>query len=286
LATRSNLRRRDELGALAASFDQMADGLQKNIHERDRAEKALYQLNKDLERRVEDRTAELRQAQEELLRKERFAAIGQITGTVSHELRNPLGTIRTSMFMIDEKVRGKGLGVERALDRVQRSIERCNGIIGDLLDYTRVPELDPEPTPIDDWLERSLASHAVVALDRERFLRVVINLVENACQAMTDHNRVGGEGRELRLTVTSDRVERGVEISFADTGPGIAADVLPRVFEPLYSTKSFGVGLGLPTVKQIVEQHGGTVDIGSAAGEGSRVVVRLPLNAERKEKEA
>ena len=214
-----------------------------------------------------------------------------MTATVSHELRNPLGTIRTSLFSLDEKTRDKGLGVERPLDRMLRGVERCNKIVGDLLDYTRAPTLKLRATAIDDWLddvlreekpidgialERVLRSGAKVALDRERFRRVVINLLTNASQAMMEQ-----PGGQRRLRVETSARDGHAEIRFTDTGPGIAEAALPRIFEPLYSTKSFGVGLGLPTVKQIVEQHGGAVAIENPEAEGARILVRLPLAPEQ-----
>jgi signal transduction histidine kinase len=102
---------------------------------------------------------------------------------------------------------------------------------------------------------------------------VVINLIDNAAQAMTDPQTLCAEKR-LSLTTRTDGA--WVELIVADTGPGIALENLAKVFEPLFSTKSFGTGLGLPTVKQIVEQHGGTIAIESELGRGTRVIVRLP----------
>jgi signal transduction histidine kinase len=110
----------------------------------------------------------------------------------------------------------------------------------------------------------------MIAIDPERVRRVLINLIDNAAQAMPE------DARERKIMVTTALVDDGfIEIAVADTGAGIPPDVLPKVFEPLFSTKSFGTGLGLPMVKQIVEQHGGTITITSEAGKGTRVTVRL-----------
>jgi signal transduction histidine kinase len=239
----------------------------------------------ELARRVDERTAELRAAQSELIRKERLSALGQLTATMAHELRNPLSAIRNTLFAVKETAANKGIDLERPLTRVERSVARCDRIINDLLDYTRVKELHLAELAPDPWieevlseqrlpagieLERRLDADCMIAIDPERVRRVLINLIDNAAQAMPE------DARERKITVTTALLDDGhCEFAVADTGAGITADVLPKVFEPLFSTKSFGTGLGLPMVKQIVEQHGGTITITSEIGKGTRVTVRL-----------
>jgi PAS domain S-box-containing protein len=244
----------------------------------------------ELARRVEERTAELKHAQEELLRSERLSVLGQLTATVAHELRNPLSAIRNSVYAIRELVAGKGLPLDRPLTRIERSIARCDGIVTDLLDYARSRQLSSVPQALDQWLgeildEQKLPEHVklvrdlvapdvVAAFDPDRLRRVVVNLIENAAQSVPESER---ENRVLEISVGTRKLAESVEISIRDNGAGIAPDVLPRIFEPLFSTKSFGTGLGLPTVKQIVEQHGGQIELTSELGVGTRAVVRLPL---------
>jgi DNA-binding LacI/PurR family transcriptional regulator/signal transduction histidine kinase len=257
---------------------------------RKRAEEALKEYSERLEEMVEERTKELREAQEQLVRREKLAMLGQLAATVSHEIRNPLATIRISVSAVDRSTRGRGLGVERALDRIQRNISRCDNIISELLDYARIPDLKPEPVCFDDWLNRvldeqqlpegitlsrDLASGIEIVLDPERFRRVIVNLIENARQAMLAEPEAGD--KERILCVQSRVVADRLKVVIADTGPGIPADVMPHIFEPLYSTKGFGVGLGLPVVEEIVKQHGGEVEVASEAGQGTQVVVWLPI---------
>jgi PAS domain S-box-containing protein len=246
----------------------------------------------ELSRRVDERTAELRAAQDELVRKERLSALGQLTATMAHELRNPLSAIRNTLFAVKETAVNKGIDLERPLSRVERSVARCDRIINDLLDYTRVKELHLATLAPDPWieevlseqrlpagieLEHHLAADCRVAIDPERVRRVLINLIDNAAQAMPD------DARERKIRVTTALLDDGrFEFVVADTGGGIPPDVLPKVFEPLFSTKSFGTGLGLPMVKQIVEQHGGTITIASDVGTGTRVTVRLNQLAQKK----
>lgn len=259
---------------------------------RDMLEKAYHSIaaaNDTLEQRVQERTAALQEAQGELLKRERLSALGQLTATVAHELRNPLSAIKNTLFSTRELASAKGLSLDRPIARMERSIERCNGIISDLLDFSRHRELKREATAFDAWLEPVVRDQTVPAevelsltlgagattvdLDVDRLRRVVINLIDNAAQAMCDPQ---AKCAAKRLALSTGATDGWVELAIADTGPGIPPENLAKVFEPLFSTKSFGTGLGLPTVKQIVEQHGGTIAIESEMGRGTRVVVRLP----------
>jgi signal transduction histidine kinase len=245
----------------------------------------------DLVAAFQETTRKLRDSQDKLARNERLSALGQIAGSVSHELRNPLGTIRNSMDIVRQLTANKGLGVERALDRIERSVQRCDVIVGDILEFSRVQELKREETSIDTWLtemvdehdvpaavtlRRELAADAMVMLDRTRFRQAFVNLIDNATQAMLDPEWAASAGRPATMIVRSEAAGPHVRVSVIDNGPGIAEDTLERIFEPLFTTKVKGVGLGLPTVRKLVEQHGGTIDVESKIGEGTTFTVWLP----------
>ncbi len=278
---------RDQDGTLNGYLVQVQD-----ITDRKRAEEEIRTLNAELEQRVEARTAELRAAQEELVRKERLAALGQLTGTVGHELRNPLGAMRTSLAAIKKLARSDEDMLRRSVDIVERSILRCDNIVGELLDYSRVRDLVVEATALDGWLSdlldeyevppgvtlrRDLKAGVAPAFDHDRLRRVMINLLDNACQAMVGENETRMADQECLLTVGTRQVDKRVEISVGDNGPGISSDQSDRIFEPLFSTKAFGFGLGLSIVKQVVEQHGGGIEVDSKSGRGTRMLVWLPL---------
>ncbi len=269
-----------------------ADHARQRARELGVAHQEIRSLNEDLERRVGERTTELRAAQAEILRKERFSALGELTATVAHELRNPLSSIRNTLFTIKEALARCTTDCDRPVSRMERSIARCDGIISDLLDYSQIRDLRLRPVTGDKWLEEALddrpaadgvtiirklgAAGCRINVDSERMRRVVANLLDNAIQAMAEPDVPAME----RLVTVTTRVSLGdYELVFEDTGPGIPADVMPKIFEPLFSTKSFGTGLGLPTVKQIVEQHGGRVAIDSEPGRGTRAAVKLPRAA-------
>jgi signal transduction histidine kinase len=229
-------------------------------------------------------------AEAELLKKERLSVLGQFTATVANELRNPLSSIRNTLFTMREIATSSGLQLDRPIARIQRSIARCDRIIADLLEYIRSPELSRVSVNFDEWLREILSEHglpptvtlvaqyeapdAIVRMDAGRIRHVLINLVDNAAQALGEMPPDHGP---LRITVQSAFVDGALELSVADNGPGIPPERKARIFEPLFSTKSFGAGLGLSTVKQIVVQHGGTINVDSEVGVGTTVTIRLPL---------
>lgn len=252
----------------------------------------LRESRDHLEELVKERTRELEKAQAELVKKERLAALGHLTATVSHELRNPLGTVSTSIFSIGDSIkRNEFERVDRALKLAERNIQRCDGIITELLDFTRKRELKPKPIDIDTWLsdlldeqeipegiecKRDFRSGLLIPIDREYLRRAVINVVTNAVQALQEEESTGN-----RLMVESKVAGDRLEIRISDTGPGMSADVLDKLFEPLFSTKGFGVGLGLPIVKDIMAEHGGGIEIQSEIGKSTIVLLWLPLESNK-----
>jgi signal transduction histidine kinase len=178
---------------------------------------------------------------------------------------------------------------ERPLARIERSIDRCNKIIEELLDFTQMRELQLEPHPFDAWLGEVIATLATLPgitiaqefgaaetlakLDSDRMRRVVIHLIDNASHALLERPNRGAVARIVTRTRADDD---SVTLEVEDNGHGIAPEILDKVFEPLFSTKNFGTGLGLPTVKQIVLQHGGDIELTSVVGEGTRARIRLP----------
>ncbi len=267
-------------------------GADKDITDRKLAEIELTKYREQLELLVEERTTKLKEAQEELIQKERLATLGRLTATVSHELRNPLGTIQTALFAIENSLQHKDYSQgTRSLELAERSIGRCVTIIEELNSYARVKELKIAEASIDDWLRTVFKEQSIpeeisceldlsigirTSFDQEKLRQVAVNLITNAVHALQDKT----SGKKL-LRISTHLLDDNYEIRFSDNGIGMSGDIKEKVFEPLYSTKGFGVGLGMVVVKNIVEQHHGEINIESKEGQGTTVTLRLPIRFSR-----
>ena len=276
---------------------QFVQGIWTDITRLMRMEKELERHRHELEVLVEERTTELRATQEELVRQARLAVVGQLVATVNHEMRNPLTTIRMSVYALRNLLSETHPDADPILARAERSVARCQKIIESLLDYTREHPLELRRTVIDEWVGavldeqsispgitvvRELACGATVNIDPERMRRCIVNVIDNACEAMDwdapgEQGKAGREARQLTVATRVD--EERLRIEVRDTGSGIASEAQDKVLQPLFTTKSFGVGLGLPAVLDIMRQHGGGVEVESEPGRGTTVTLWLPSDA-------
>jgi two-component system sensor histidine kinase PilS (NtrC family) len=246
----------------------------------------------------QDVTAVVRMEQE-LRRSSRLAGVGELAASIAHEIRNPLAAISGSVELLKN---GESADSARLMDIVLREIERLDALIRDFLQYARpqAPKLAPVPLaplfddvlrmletslPAGAHVEQAAALDAVALADATQLRQVLWNLVRNALEALAGPGRVrlsaqradgapqdeAGSGRKRRAEGPGS-----VEIVVADTGRGIALADLERIFDPFYTTKPDGTGLGLPTVHRIVESHGGAIEVDSQPGAGTRFRVRLP----------
>jgi two-component system NtrC family sensor kinase len=262
------------LRALQKQLEAQNAQLQREVAERVRAEEALQRTHK------------------ELIRQERLSTLGELTATVAHEIRNPLGTVRTSVFAIGDAIKRDEMHrVERALQLAERNIVRCDKIISQLLDYTRDRALQRAPTYIDKWLAvvldeqdippgivctRELKTGLKMLIDHEQLRRAITHVVSNATDALQDRPAPGNQ-LTVSTHIVEDQASPRLEIRVHDTGPGIPDDVRDKIFEPLFSTKSFGVGLGLPIAKNVMEQHQGGIKIDTTTDLGTTVTLWLPI---------
>jgi PAS domain S-box-containing protein len=252
----------------------------------------VTRLNAELSENIQ----KLKDTQDEMVKAGRMAQLGQLTATVAHELRNPLAAVRTSAFVLDRKVKGKGLGVEQQLMRIDNGVVRCDNIISQLLDFARSRPAQFKKHEFDSWIAKIVEEEAAklpdrihidcvlglngleVGFDADRLSRCVINLISNASEAMIGKGDVSIALVEVPvIKITTQRTSRGIEFSVTDNGPGISAENLKKIKEPLFTTKTYGTGLGLPAVEKILEQHNGGLDVTSRLGEGACFTAWFPL---------
>lgn len=262
----------DEIATLAHEFDAMAKSLR-------------------------EREAQLKEKQEALLRAEQLAAVGRISAQIAHEVRNPLSSIGLNVELLEEALAHAELGTadeakeaRDLLSAILREVDRLTEVTEQYLRMARLPKPQIAPEDVNDLLEsvldfsreelerahvevvKRLAPKPPLALADEGQLRqVFLNLLRNSREAMAG----GG-----RLTVTSSTVGGEVEVVFSDTGRGMSEDVQERIFEPFFSTKENGTGLGLAVSRQIIQAHGGSIRCESTPGEGTTFVLRLPCARE------
>lgn len=231
---------------------------------------------------------ELARAQAQLVQRERLAALGELAAVVAHEVRNPLGVIFNSLGALRRHVRQEG-DAPMLLQIVGEEADRLNRMVGDLLDFARPSKPSIRPEPIAHLLEEVLAAAVTpetaqltvvdeveeglppVPVDARQLRQALLNVVQNAIQAMPG----GG-----KLTVRARRDGGALQIEIADSGPGIPPHLREKIFEPFYTTRATGTGLGLAVVRRVAADHRGTVSVEEAAGGGAAFVIRLPLDGD------
>ncbi|MBU7019300.1 MAG: PAS domain S-box protein [Theionarchaea archaeon] len=257
----------------------------RDITEREEAERKLREYSENLEKMVEERTQELRDAQEELIGKEKLATLGQFAASVGHELRNPLGAIRNSVYFLNMRLKDPDEKVTKHLTMIDKSIQQADKIITDLLDLSWKRPPSPIQSSINDVVRGALEMSAIpefisvetyldesipiFSFDPHQIQVVFLNIIANAVQAMP---------REGILQIETELKDDFVLIRFKDTGEGIPKDDIDRIFDPFFTTKARGIGLGLPMVKSIVKGHDGTIEVKSEIGKGTIVTVKIPVD--------
>lgn len=237
-------------------------------------------------KRLEKANAELKEAQNELLKSERLTTLGKFSSMILHDIRNPISVVKayTDLLLLSEEIPAKS---KEYIRNVRFEAERLNQLANELLDYSR-GEIRLDMNSVDmtgffarleEWVRRRFTSrkteivlenrHTGPAIfDQERMFRALTNLSDNARKAM---------GAEGRFSITAESGEGWLLFQVSDSGEGMSEEVMEKVFEPFYSSsKRGGTGLGMAIVKSTVEAHGGSIELESAPGEGTRVTLRIP----------
>jgi signal transduction histidine kinase len=247
-----------------------------------RVEEKLIANSENLERQVQERTNQLGDAT-------RLAAIGETAAMVGHDLRNPLQAILNTLHLAKDKARsGADTGLVSLLVTVQEQADYVNRIITELQDYARPVKTTLVQMDAAHLLNDVLSSFEIPATvkvltdiqpgtnieaDPSLLRRALTNIVTNALQAMPD----GG-----RLSINVLRGQKTVQIKVTDSGEGITPDVAAKIFNPLFTTRAKGTGLGLPIAKRLVEAHEGNIKLTSEPGKGTSIMIELPLGHSRR----
>ncbi len=253
----------------------------RDITEKKQHEQLTKKYAQKLEDTVKECTNELKTANENLLKLERWAAIGELAGMVGHDLRNPLAGIKNATYVLRKKQNNLGeLGLSM-LDTIDQAVEHADDIINDLLDYSRELHMQIEQYSSKVLVDYTLLSLQIpqdikikekvqdypVNVDVTKVQRVFINLIKNAIEAMPN----GGE-----IEISSKKTGDFVEFLFQDTGSGMSEEVLSKIFTPLFTTKAQGMGLGLAICKRLVEANKGQITVQSTENKGTTFTVALP----------
>ncbi len=259
-----------------------------NITQQKELDEKIEEYSEGLELTLEDKTSKIQEAQEIILKNERLAAIGQLAGMVGHDLRNPLCSIKGAVYVLRKKQRNLDSSSLEMLSIIENSVEYSNKIINDLLDFSREINLEFEECSVKSVIDEVLSGTKVpknikalnltrfrplIMVDQGKLKRVFNNIIKNAIDAMPN----GGT-----LKISSRQTGKNVDITFTDTGVGMTEETLSKIYLPLFTTKSQGMGFGLPICKRIVEAHGGTIEVSSKIGKGTSFTVRLPIGNKEK----
>jgi len=291
-----DLAARDELGALAGHLDHLLDVI-------DEKTLTLRRWGEELDLKVAERTRELeasntslKLAQQQLVKSEKLAAIGQLTASIAHEINNPIAVMQGNLDLMRETLGAHSLPVQGELRLLDEQVERMRLIVTQLLQYARPTEyagyvetLDLNRT-VDDCLvlvnhllaqtlievQRDFQATQRVGFNRQELQQVIINLMINAIQAMPEGGALRLVTRDWTANDNEGEEARGALLVVQDSGSGLSAEVLERLFRPFFTTKNDGNGLGLWISQGLVERYGGVINAdNSEGGLGAAFVVRL-----------
>ena len=254
--------------------------------EKRRLEQEIKRYAEELEMRVDERTAELVETHKRLVTQERIAALGRAAAQVAHEVKNPLAGLLLYSTHLKSKAGNFSESQTYLVDKIIETINHLNSRVEQILGFARPVNLNLHPGNLNqiindilELLRPQLTENKVevrlstgeqpayAMLDEASIRGALMNLVKNAIEAMPQ----GGT-----LSIALDRSDETVRLEITDTGPGIDDEEAKKIFEPFYTTKQQGLGLGMPYAKRIIDQHGGTISLNSRPREGTTISIALP----------
>lgn len=249
-------------------------------------ETRVKQQNKHLEEVVNQKTIEMKNLMEKMLRQERLATIGRVSGSIAHELRNPLGAVKQSVYYLKTKIKDSGK-IKTHLDLIDNELVVANKVIDDLLEIANIKSsekkyMDIEPIIVEAVKGCLLPKKINVEINIEaevkhiwidpiQIRQVFVNLITNAYQSLD------GDGT-IKIHGYISRSSKIIQFDVSDNGRGISSDDIQKIFEPLFTTKATGTGLGLSICKEIIAKHDGRISVISRLNEGTTISIFLPAD--------
>lgn len=247
------------------------------------AQKELQAYSRTLEKKVEQRTKELQESQEMVFRQEKLAVLGKLSGGIAHELRNPLAIINSAAYFISDQL-DENSEVKECAEIIKDEVQNAEHIISTLNNFARQKQPSKTPQVLREMIDNLISHHSppenirlfvkipenfpAIDVDRQQILQAFTNLTNNAYQAMPD-------GGNFKISATFN--QKNAIISFRDSGKGFSKEGIKNLYQPLYTSKPEGIGLGLPIVRMLVEAHEGTIELKNDPGKGAEFLITLPL---------
>jgi len=277
----------EQLKKEKAQTQELNEKLEEHLAELEETTCKLEETEEELKKERDNLERQVKLKTEQLLKTEKLTAIGELSARIAHDMRNPLSIIKNTAEMIKKSHKNKDSKTIELWNRQDRAIYRISHQVDDVLDYVRDNPIKKKPEKISVILRDSLGrieipekikinlpkTDATIPCDSERLGVVFVNLIMNAIQAI--ENKKG----EVYINI-ADEPDDIILISIKDSGPGIPKKLISKIFDPLFTTRQIGTGLGLPSCKNIIEKHGGTIDVVSRKGKGATFLVRLSKKTE------
>jgi len=260
--------------------------LEQHLAELEETTCKLEETQRELENERDNLDRQVKLKTEKLLKTEKWTAIGELAARIAHDIRNPLSIIKNSAELIQMNQKNMDKETKEQWKRIERAVYRISHQVDDVLHFIKDIPIEKKTINLSVILHDALdrieipdkikihlpKTDAAIPCDSDRLEGVFVNLLMNSIQAM-------GNSGEIYINI-SDEPNEIVLITFKDNGPGIPPKLIPKIFDPLFTTRQIGTGLGLPSCKNIIETHGGSIDVSSARGKGATFLIRLSKKTE------
>ncbi len=277
----------EQLKKEKAQTQELNERLEEHLAELEETTCKLEETQEELEKERDNLERQVKLKTEQLLKAEKLTAIGEMSARIAHDIRNPLSTIKNSVEIIKSNQNNMDAKTKIQLDRIDRALFSMSHQVGDVLDYVKEAPISKKRKKLSSLLQDSMKKVAipknikvtlpkndvVIPCDFERIEVVFVNLIMNAIQAMEFKKG------EIIISITQESPNI-VLITVKDNGPGIPKTLIHKIFDPMFTTRQIGTGLGLPSCKNIIEKHNGSIDVVSTVGKGTTFLIRLPTVTE------